>query len=225
MNRPPATVERTPLVPERVRRIAGQGFAFVPHRFLREGFFASVSPEELRLYFLLVLAADRFGVSYYHYDTICTLLRVPLEFYLKARDGLIDKDLIAFDGTRFQVLSLPDRPVRPVPPGPSAPGRDRGVEAVRSVQRRPARSQPSAANDAREDDLQILHRKAHPDPGAHPECHHCKNSQRVRETLREAIAALEASSGLRRAAPIEPPPLESRPTDRETTSRNPNREK
>jgi hypothetical protein len=34
---------------------------------------------------------------------------------------LIDRDLIAFDGTRFQVLSLPPRPV--VPP---AAGGDRG---------------------------------------------------------------------------------------------------
>lgn len=226
MNRPPPTVERTPLMPERVRRIAGQGFAFVPHRFLREGFFASVSPDELRLYFLLVLAADRFGVSYYHYDTLCTLLRVPLEPYLKARDGLIDKDLIAFDGTRFQVLSLPGRPLRSAPSGPSAPGRrDRGVEAVRTVQRRPGRSQPSAANEAREYDLRILHRKAHPDPGAHPECRHCQSSERVRQTLREAIAALEASSRVRRAAPIEPPHLEARSTDRASTLRNRDREK
>ena len=226
MNRPPPTLERTPLVPERVRRIAGQGFAFVPHRFLREGFFTSVSSDELRLYFLLLLAADRFGVSYYHYDTICTLLRVSLEPYLKARDGLIDKDLIAFDGTRFQVLSLPGRPVRPVPPGPSVPERrDRSVEAVRPVQRRPGRSQPSAVNEARQYDLQIIHRKAHPDPGAHPECRHCQSSQRVRETLREAIAALEASSGVRRAAPIEPPLLESRSTDRDSTLRNRDPEK
>jgi hypothetical protein len=35
---------------------------------------------------------------------------MTLEDYVQARNGLIHKDL-AFDGTRFQVLSLPDTPV------------------------------------------------------------------------------------------------------------------
>lgn len=104
------TIQRTPIVPQRLRSIGGQSFAFLPHRFLREGFFASLAPDELRLYVLLVLAADRNGLSFYHYDSICSLLELPLESYLRARNALIDKDLIAFDGTRFQVLSLPDKP-------------------------------------------------------------------------------------------------------------------
>jgi hypothetical protein len=32
--------------------------------------------------------------------------------YIVARNALIDKDLIAFDGRLFQVLSLPPKPVR-----------------------------------------------------------------------------------------------------------------
>lgn len=109
-------IQRTPIVPQRLRSIGGQSFAFVPHRFLRDGFFASLAPDELRLYVLLVLAADRFGLSFYHYDSICSLLELPLESYLRARNALIDKDLIAFDGTRFQVLSLPDKPHFDNPP-------------------------------------------------------------------------------------------------------------
>ena len=104
-----AVIHRAPILPERVRSIAGHSFAFVPHRFLREGFFA-FRPDELRLYLLLVLAADRNGISFYHYDSICSLLGIPLESYLHARNSLIAKDLIAFDGTRFQVLSLPEPP-------------------------------------------------------------------------------------------------------------------
>ena len=103
-------IPRTPIVPERVRGIGGQSFAFLPHRFLRHGFFASLRPDELRLYVLLVLAADRNGLSFYHYDSICSLLEIPLESYLRARNALITKELIAFDGTRFQVLSLPAQP-------------------------------------------------------------------------------------------------------------------
>ena len=101
---------RAPIRPERVRSIGGHSFAFLPHRFLRDGFFASLRPDELRLYVLLVLAADRNGLSFYHYDSICSLLEISLESYLRARNALNTKDLIAFDGTRFQVLSLPERP-------------------------------------------------------------------------------------------------------------------
>ncbi len=103
-------MHRAPILAARLRSIGGQSFAFVPHRFLRQGFFASLAPDELRLYVLLVLAADRNGLSFYHYDSICSLLELPMESYLRARNALIDKDLIAFDGTRFQVLSLPDKP-------------------------------------------------------------------------------------------------------------------
>lgn len=107
---PHAVIARAPIVPERVRSIAGHSFAFVPHRFLRDGFFASLSADQLSLYLFLILAADRNGVSFYHYDSICSVLELPLESYLRARNALIAKDLIAFDGTRFQVLSLPDKP-------------------------------------------------------------------------------------------------------------------
>jgi hypothetical protein len=103
------TIRREPIRPERVRRIGPDGFAFVPNRFLREGFFAALGPAERELYFLLVVAADRNGLSFYHYDTICALLQMELETYLRARNALIERDLIAFDGTRFQVLSLPER--------------------------------------------------------------------------------------------------------------------
>jgi hypothetical protein len=63
------------------------------------------------LYVFLVLVADRHGLSYYSYDKICTLLRFKLDASLVARNGLITKDRIAFDGHLFQVLALPDKPV------------------------------------------------------------------------------------------------------------------
>ena len=104
-------ITKQPLCPERRRHITGS-FAFLEHRFLRDGFWSSLSQHECLLYVFLVLVADRHGLSYYSYDKICTLLRFTLEDYLVARNGLIDKDLIAFDGHLFQVLSLPDTPVR-----------------------------------------------------------------------------------------------------------------
>lgn len=94
------------LDPERIRQIEGS-FGFIPHRFLTDGFLAALSQHELLLYLFLILAADRYGLSFYSYNSICSLLGLTADQYLKARDGLIKKDLIAFDGTIFQVLSLP----------------------------------------------------------------------------------------------------------------------
>ncbi len=102
-------IEPKILIPERVRAITS-GFAFIEHRFLRDGFWNSLSRNELVLYLFLVLAADRNGVSYYSYDKICTLTKTSLDDYIQARDGLIVKGLIAFEGRLFQVLSLPEKP-------------------------------------------------------------------------------------------------------------------
>jgi len=93
---------------DRVRCIEG-GFSFIPHRFLGQGFLASLHQKELLLYLFLVLAGDRNGLSFYSYDRICTLLEFSLDEYIASRDSLIEKDLIAFDGTVFQVLSLPQK--------------------------------------------------------------------------------------------------------------------
>ena len=97
------------LAADRIRRIDG-GFSFIPHRFLTDGFLKTLSQHELLLYVFLILAADRYGLSFYGYDRICSFLHLTLEQYSAARDVLIEKDLIAFDGTLFQVLSLPSDP-------------------------------------------------------------------------------------------------------------------
>ena len=104
------SAERSPIRPDRIRRIQG-GFAFIPNRFLHDGFLASLNHAERSLYLFLVLAADRNGISFYAADRICSTIELTLDDYLLARNGLIDKDLIAFDGFRFQVLSLPDTPI------------------------------------------------------------------------------------------------------------------
>lgn len=108
---------RAPILSGRVRALRGEGFSFIPNRFLHDGFFVSLTRDELAMYLLLVLVADRNGVSFYHYDTLCSILELTLEQYLDVRNALIDKDLVAYDGTRFQVLSLPPRPL----PRSSAP--------------------------------------------------------------------------------------------------------
>jgi hypothetical protein len=116
MGKEVAMIEKTPLCPQRVRKITGS-FAFLEHRFVRDGFWTSLTHHELLLYIFLVLVADRSGLSYYSFDKICALLQLSLDDYLIARNALIKKDLIAFDGHLFQVLALPAHPVLH-PPAP-----------------------------------------------------------------------------------------------------------
>ena len=97
------------LVQSRIRCIDG-GFSFIPHRFLTDGFLASLNQPEILLYLFLILASDRNGLSFYSYDAICTFLYITVDEYIEARDSLIKKGLIAFDGTLFQVLDLPKEP-------------------------------------------------------------------------------------------------------------------
>lgn len=96
-----------PIYPDRVRKIKGS-FAFIEHRFLHDGYWSHLDQHSLLLYFFLVLVCDRYGLSYYSYDKICTMLQMTLDDYLLARNSLIEKELIAFDGRLFQVLALPE---------------------------------------------------------------------------------------------------------------------
>lgn len=108
---------KAPIVKDRIRKIGPDGFAFIPHRFLKNGYLSSLGRDELTLYLFLVLAANKSGVSFYNYDAICAFLCLRLDDYIAARNSLIDKDLVAFDGRRFQVLELPPPPAQ----SPSCP--------------------------------------------------------------------------------------------------------
>jgi hypothetical protein len=102
-------IEKRILKPDRIRYIDG-GFSFIPHRFLNDGFLTSLSQKEFLLYLFLILVSDRYGISFYSYDAICSFLELSVDEYIEARDGLTSKDLIAVDGTLFQVLDLPKHP-------------------------------------------------------------------------------------------------------------------
>ena len=103
-------IKKKVLNPDRIRCIEG-GFSFIPHRFVTGGFLSDLDQKELLLYLFLVVVSDRNGLSFYSYDKICSLLELSLDEYLQGRDGLMKKDLIAFDGTVFQVLDLPSKPI------------------------------------------------------------------------------------------------------------------
>lgn len=110
MSRAAPPFDRTPIRLDRVARIDGS-FAAIPHRLLRDGFWAALGHHELLLYFLLALVADRQGMSFYGDDRLAALLRLARDELRAARAGLLRQDLIAYDplGHRHQVLSLPPR--------------------------------------------------------------------------------------------------------------------
>jgi len=100
-------IQKTPLSSHRVRHINGS-FAWISHRFISKGFWAVLTHHELLVYLFLTMVGDRQGLSYYSFDKICSIVAITPDEYILARDGLIDKDLISFDGHLFQVLSLPE---------------------------------------------------------------------------------------------------------------------
>ena len=127
---------RAPILCDRVRQIGAEGFGFLPHRFLTDGFLSSLHPAALALYVFLVLAANCYGVSFYGHHAICSALGFHLDRYLQARNALIAQDLIAFDGRRFQVLSLPERPApdsRPKPLQDQADFEQHAPATIRSL--------------------------------------------------------------------------------------------
>ena len=107
-------IKKRVLEPTRVRHVNGS-FSFIPHRFLSDGFWASLNHHELVLYLFLVLASDKRGLSYYSSKRICSLLGISYDEYITTRDRLIARDLIAFNGTVFQVLELPAKPITELP--------------------------------------------------------------------------------------------------------------
>jgi len=87
-----------------------ESFAYIPHRFLRGGFYSRCMPTELCVYMLLVLAADAQGVSFYGRERMSALTRFSLDRIEEALGGLERKGLIACNGVFAQVLSLPEGP-------------------------------------------------------------------------------------------------------------------
>src|SRR5437667_9776807 len=99
------TQKRT-LVAERLRRPPATGWSWVDRRFLREhGDYRSRAA--ILLYLFSAAVADRHGLSFYSDSTLTCRLRMPQPVLEKAREELLQRDLIAHQLPLVQVLSLP----------------------------------------------------------------------------------------------------------------------
>ena len=102
------------LRPDRIRTIE-KPFGWIPFRMITDGTFADLSDRAKLLYFFLCLAADRQGTSFYGDARLQSYFELaPADVHL-AREELIRKNLIAYDGRLYQVLSLPPLAHHPVP--------------------------------------------------------------------------------------------------------------
>ena len=100
------TIQKRVLIADRVRRPPADGFSWVDRRFLRE-FAARLSGDAVFLYFFLAAVSDKQGLSFYADSTIAVRLRMSEGILVRAREELIDFDLIAYQPPLTQVLSLP----------------------------------------------------------------------------------------------------------------------
>ena len=97
---------------KRVRKIE-RSFSWIDHRLITGGFLDELSSYEILLYFFLIAVSDRNGISFYYDDRICRVLKIDLSVLGKAREGLIQRSLIAYTFPVYQVLALPSKPVLP----------------------------------------------------------------------------------------------------------------
>ncbi len=104
-------MEKRILDRSRIRAVEG-GFAFIPHRFLMDGFIKQLESGELLLYLFLALVSDAYGLSYYGDSAICRLLKTNPTDLEQYRQTLLAQDLIAYDPPLYQVLELPHKPVK-----------------------------------------------------------------------------------------------------------------
>jgi hypothetical protein len=104
-------IEKHLLVPQRLRRPPATDWSWVDRRFLREHG-DHLSREALLLYWFRAAVADRHGLSFYSDHTLASRLRLSQPALERAREELLQRDLIAHQLPLVQVLSLPSPGVR-----------------------------------------------------------------------------------------------------------------
>src|SRR3989442_10993668 len=89
-------IQKHLLVPQRLRRPPATGWSWVDRRFLREHG-DHLSREAILLYLFLAAVADKHGLSFYSDNTLSSRLQLPLPALEKARQELLERDLIAYE--------------------------------------------------------------------------------------------------------------------------------
>ena len=101
-----STIQKHILVAQRLRHPPATGWSWVDRRFLREhGDY--LSREAILLYLFLAVVADKHGLSFYSDNALTCRLRLTQPVLERARQELLERDLIAHQLPLVQVLSVP----------------------------------------------------------------------------------------------------------------------
>jgi len=139
-----------PLRPDRVRRLETP-FGWTPLRLLTSGLLAELSMEAKLLTFFLSLVSDRQGLSFWGDERVSEQLGLSRGELAQGRAELCRRDLLAYNGWLYQLLSLPDWVVH------EAPGPSRGSPASS----RPRATAPQGAEASPETVGEILRSMRH----------------------------------------------------------------
>lgn len=136
-----------PLRSDRVRQLESP-FGWTPVRVLTSGLLSELGTEAKLLTFFLSLTSDRQGLSFWGDARVQKQLGLSSNELSSGRAELCERDLLAYNGWLYQLLSLPDWVVPKVPestrvsPTSSSPrsmsqhGEEANPEAVSEILRR-----------------------------------------------------------------------------------------
>lgn len=108
-------IQKQILRPDRLRQVPAQ-FSWLDQRLVRENFLRHGEPPAWALYLVLATVADAQGLSYYSDATLSRLLKLDPLALARARQQLIQADLLAYHQPLSQVLALPPAPTAPASP-------------------------------------------------------------------------------------------------------------
>ena len=132
-----------PLCPGRVRRLETP-FGWTPLRLLTSGLLAELSTEAKLLSFFLSLVSDRQGLSFWGDARVSEQMDLSLGELARGRAELCQRDLLAYNGWLYQLLSLPDA----VLPKASEPSRSLpALSRPRSTAPQGAEASPEAVGE------------------------------------------------------------------------------
>lgn len=104
-------IVKNPVLSTRIRKIP-KSFSWLDHRLVRDRHIENLNHSQAALYLFLVCVADEKGLSYYGDPALMKKLGMAQVCLNKARSGLIQNNLIAWQKPIYQVLSL-----EPIPDG------------------------------------------------------------------------------------------------------------
>ncbi len=91
----------------RIRKIK-DSFSQIEHRFINGRYIDLMDTGEILLYFFLIAVGDRNGVSFYSCERMASILQISVVSIEKDREGLVNKEFIAYRNGVYQVLELPE---------------------------------------------------------------------------------------------------------------------